>query len=338
MAWLEQASRPGTLIWKTQQWIPLTGTAKKRPDLLLYHQSADTIEPSALGVARSPRETAIMIVECKISALFTDDQLLNYDRWLAENGNGFGALVLLTHLTEAPDKFVSDDGPYQTPTRTVVRWSQLKTWLAADVDLTRPARGLANLRGELLEFLIEEGLMTDEPDLQDLAAARIYLVSGAHLRVAEFIKSVRSSVRNNLPQSKNWSWPNEPPKLWSEPDAAYGAIVDWCDLPSRTRVGWGLSLGDGFWPPMEPPMPWTDGGCIWIECGQNKVERPPGDKFKTWHFPTAPGGDGQFYIGKTIGFEHLDEPTAKFSAWLIEALGEAQGIVDTVLNTGKHAT
>ena len=333
-AWLDRASQPGNLVWKSQAWIAIAGM-QKRPDLILYHRRSEFAHVPSPGRHRaSYRETPILIVECKVSAKFGSDQLASYDKWLVQNGGSLVALVVITHSTEAPVDFrYKGRESYKARITTIRRWSELYSWLSDDLDQAFPEKDLppecALLRSELVEFLREERLMTDEPTFQDVAAARLYLNSGAHMRFVGFMTSIRNAVREKFGNLKGW--PDKPPQLWSEPSYEYGGVADWCVLHRGIQVGWGLYLGDAFWPEhMEPPVPTVDGGAVWLEF-KDKAVRPSTGDFSAWHFPVAAAAD-EFFVGKIVDLHNFrEQPTAQFSLWVVSALEESREIIDAVL-------
>jgi hypothetical protein len=95
--WIARAEKSDQFSWRTQARVIVVGADHpKRPDIVLYDDNG----------------RPLMVIECKISAGFTDgtlvtdggdrrtslDQLGWYDKWLHAASEGTAALVLLTHL------------------------------------------------------------------------------------------------------------------------------------------------------------------------------------------------------------------------------------------------
>jgi len=142
-----------------------------------------------------------------------------YDQWLAQANGSSSALVVVTHLTEPPADFESGSD-YRTGIRAVRKWSELYKWLCSDSGSWTSAPRAAVLVKELLEFMREEKLMTEEITWQDVAATRMFLVGGAHARFRNFITSVRTAVTSKFTNLKGF--PEKPPELHGDVEDVVG--------------------------------------------------------------------------------------------------------------------
>lgn len=320
--WVMLFDRPGDVTWDTQESISVDG-AEKRPDLILYQENyTGRHHDNNFTNGRRP----LLVVECKIGAPFSPRQLNFYDQWLAQASGPSSALVVVTHLTEPPTDFQSGSD-YRTEIRAVRKWSELYKWLRSDSGSWSSAAGAAVLVNELLEFMREENLMTEEITWQDVAAARMFLVGGAHARFRNFITLVRTAVTRKFTNLKGF--PEKPPELHGDVENEVGAIQDWCNFHKDLWVYWGIYLGPNFWSPnIELTPERSDAGFVYIEFKQ-RVNRPPGNEFAAWHFPSQTEMD-DFSVAKTLDLDHLETEriTVGFSQWLIASLEEAKKIIE----------
>lgn len=338
--WLDRAFATNQFAWTSQSWITTTRLlTSKRPDLILWSDKRENRDVDSFD--RENHGLPLMIIECKIGAPFTKSkdstgndaalhQLQSYDRWLGDKAGQNGALVVLTHFSDVPTDFLHKESQYETRVRTVRRWSELYKWLAKEDGQALWGPASSVLVTELLGFLREKNLMTNEPSPQDLAAARLYLVSGADARVVSSFASIRKVVQDRFGKLK--SFPEKRINLEYNPDREYGAISDHCNFHRDVWVYWGVYFGRGFWGDhIEPPPSRSDGGFIWIDFPK-KVSRFAGKKFLDWHFPGAAETD-DLAVGKMIDVDPLgDNFTAAFSEWLMKALEEAKEIIDLSKN------
>ena len=140
-----------------------------------------------------------LVIENKISAGFQEhqsyaesselptksNQLATYGTWLNRQADPSwgGALILLTHWTEAPADLLQSNSTYGCPYRSTVRWADLFGWLD---KLTSHAQeegtDWVRLSRELTEFLKEENMNSDLATGSDLAVLRIYVASADRVR------------------------------------------------------------------------------------------------------------------------------------------------------------
>jgi hypothetical protein len=320
--WLKLFDRRSTVTWETQQRISVDGT-EKRPDMILY-QNLDEKRGRNFENDRVP----LLAVECKVGAPFSARQLHHYGHWLAEAGGPATALVVITHLTEIPSDFQSSS-EYCVKIRAKRKWSELCKWLRDERNAGSwcSAANVLVLANELVEFMEEKKLMTEEPTWQDLAAARMFLISGAHARLRNFMTSVRAAVQANFKNLRGF--PEKPPEIGGDADRECGQIQDWCNFHNGIWVYWGIYLGADFWSPnIEPPIKRSDAGFLYIEF-KKRVSRPADKEFAEWHFPSMAEVD-DFSVAKMVDLDQIgaDSVTAGFSQWLIVSLEEAKRIIE----------
>jgi hypothetical protein len=166
-SWIAAYCDVQAFICETQEWI----SSEKRPDIILYQENSR--DKKTATAEPFERRRSLLIIECKIGAPFTENQLHHYDDWISQKGDRCQGLVLLTHLTNAPSDFLDRKSEYKSPARAVRRWSELYQWLDREANWSECAPEAHFLKGELLAFMKEKALMTEEPTLQDLAAARL---------------------------------------------------------------------------------------------------------------------------------------------------------------------
>jgi hypothetical protein len=216
----------------------------------------------------------ILVIENKIAAGFTthamspDDeeaentdsregQLNYYSRWLAKKYAG-AALILLTHLTDAPPDFLSkeNDKVEAEPTpvfHRICRWARVYEWLAEWRELaakhsdSKPEGTFLHLlTNEFLELLEQENMNATPIENDDLELLNAYFSQDVGKKVRDLMVSVRTLVlpllvdaygkpRGVFPQAEAWG---ETQILW-----------DWAYCHEKNLqwyVGWGLSGRHGL--------------------------------------------------------------------------------------------
>ena len=216
----------------------------------------------------------ILVIENKIGSGFTShsisqsgdedettstEELLQldfYDRWLSAKCPG-AALVLLSHLTEAPPDFLVGDGDKTDAHASAVfhhvcRWAEVYDWVSEWIESSgcvlhdKPAGVFLNvLSGEFLQFLEQKNMNVAAIKDSDLDLLSAYfsqdvwkkmrnLMVSMRLRVVPLLADPRGSPRN-VPQNEAWE---ETQILW---DWAYSyeEELEW-------YVGWGLSGKHGL--------------------------------------------------------------------------------------------
>jgi hypothetical protein len=140
------------------------------------------------------------------------------------------------------------------------------------------------------------------------------------------MSSVRRAVESAFGDLKNL--PRSLPSLESNLDYGYGAIQDWCSLHRGVNAVWGIHFERNYWSDEIEPRPERDDAAfVYIEF-KNLFPRPKGSQFLDWHFPPATAID-DFEVAKIVDLAKFsDEPTARFSSWVVEALREAKEIIE----------
>lgn len=304
------------LRWESQHtiFVPDVPTAK-RPDLVLFDVSG--------GV-----ELPILVVESKINAPCLDDQLKPYDGWLADKTRDHAPftapLVLLTHLTQPPEAFVSADG-YACKT-FVSRWPKVYEWLSANLAEGSWPVGCAVLAEELLGFLKEKDLMTENPTLKDFAAARLYLSGGSGSRVAWAVNGARQVVAKKF--SNLSGLPRDAPRTTSWEKS--GWVYDYGEFPDGHHVEWGTFFLDeddlADWAGYEPKVTFLEGAYVLVQLSQI-VKRPPSG-FSDWYFPNELNEKGLFDVFCLAPFGSFKGAFADlFPRWAADRLEEGKQLI-----------
>jgi hypothetical protein len=156
-----------------------------------------------LDFALSLNGRPFIVIESKVGSGASREQLIVYDRWLAEQ-NPSGALVFLTHTTEPPIEFM---GPelYKINLRSVCRWYDVYRWLKMIVDNPATIDPVASfLSDQLRVFLREKEMAFDDPGALDIAAALIYY-SIADGKLRNSFTQFRNLVQKTLPKAGGFS-------------------------------------------------------------------------------------------------------------------------------------
>jgi hypothetical protein len=308
--------------------IPLGQGIHKRPDIVLFQG-----------------DKPVLVIECKIGAGFTGleeeaesglirwvGQLEHYDRWLSTHGSTDAALVLLTHLSEPPQDFQSGDG-FSIRTRAVRKWANLYCFLADSERRSwwnRGRSGLDAIVADFLELLEEYELMSEDPSLNDFAAARLLTTRGAYGRVLSCLRHASNRIRPILKDRGCSSFPKGYAYIWSDGDD--GFITDQADTQSGVQLVWGLWFGmpgsKFFGDGLEPPLRQHEGIVFYITLSKSLEQSTP-SQFPGWHFPAGGSTDGTFVVKPrplSEFFEDSDATTA-MALWLEKAANEALQIV-----------
>ncbi|WP_156898238.1 hypothetical protein [Methylocapsa acidiphila] len=207
----------GQINAKTQVCIDVVGSFK-RPDMIVYLDN----QP-------------LVLFEVKVNAAFQEhkvegpeverlhradnnealiqSQLKTYSDWMSSqcSGDWPGAVVLLTHGTQAPDGF-EDDGRERNSVIGVTRtWAHVGGWLASNLNLNRSEMTYCALASDFNLFLEEQGLMTDFMTSRDLAATALFMSSYRALMYT--FSTAISAIASKYPKSRggnlHWEfWPD----------------------------------------------------------------------------------------------------------------------------------
>jgi hypothetical protein len=320
-AWFDSIEKPENLHWKTQVRVSDGMATDKRPDMVLYDN-----------------ERPIMVVECKVGAGFTGGeerdlhgrrywigQLERYDRWLNGLGAPQTALVLLTHLSEAPENFSKGNG-FHTPVRAVQRWSALYKLLTERNGSTRWAQGegLEIYVADFCALLMEHELMYEDPSMSDFAAARLFATRGAQTRIFECMHEARKQIRPLLDRY------GKMPKSGAvfEPDGEDGLIIDYVEPANGPSIVWGFWFGmpgSKVWgQALEPPLAQHEGAIVYVEF-EKVVRRPSGGNFQEWRFPAfvGAGPSDVLKIQPFSSFFEAEDARNAIVTWMKAAVIEA---------------
>jgi hypothetical protein len=253
----ERLTNAKTLQWKTQHAFYFAGSR------------------GCLDLCLLADREIILVIENKVAARFTAhlisrdadevgnnegreelSQLEYYGKWLSARHPG-AALILLTHLTDAPSTFFSEESseavaPTASVFHRVCRWATVYEWLGRWREVTATHFGskpqgvfLNLLTNEFLEFLEQNNMNATAIKNDDLDLLNAYFSQDVWKKVRDLMASARALVMplladaygepRSVPETEAWE---QTQILW---DWAYchEEELEW-------YVGWGLSSGRGL--------------------------------------------------------------------------------------------
>ena len=257
------------------------------------------------------------------------DQVEEYRRWMSEQANRHdmpeSLLFLVTVLLDREDRNRPGSGALCHVVQTT--WKAIADCLqniAPSVDND----GIGLLCQHYVEYLKMEGVLDDELNSLDLAAAEMFLSRGAYQRIRNAFTKFRTMAKDVLPM--NWGgYPRSLPYLRSEIE--YASLEDYSKSPNGTLVNWGMFWADtptAYWEgeKFDPMLTLRSGVfiSIYTENGLDHSEKLTSQK-PGWHISQS---KGYKYI---VAVEPIrsNEPglEALSSEWLEQRLPEAATIV-----------
>jgi hypothetical protein len=297
----------GRLEWRTEEAMPVQSHKPRYPDICLYVDGLP-----------------LMVIENKITARFTTEQLQTYGQWLAAEVNGGGAaLVLLTHATAPPTTFLEDESErqYGVALRSVCSWLEIWEWLGKISDLLRKDPIGDPLARELLRefysFLGEQHM--NGITKRDIAVLQTTLRGGVVHKVKPFFDMVREELKSRVPlRSSNYHFERvNDADLWDAPTGY--AVYDWCYLKPKKQwyLGWGLtgSATDFFGTPHHD----SDGLLAFVYIGAGSAKRTPLNGISTKYKQLLGGSKWIFFDDGSLAKEKQAAELAKDSAGFTQA-------------------
>lgn len=166
--WRALIAGVGAVAMKTQYQIP-----NGRLDIvvLLDEQPSFVIENKiAAPIAKRSNDT---------------DQLTAYGNWLKKTADASGrklaVLCLLTHVTQPPETFTDNHKELYGANPRVVTWSQIAHELRAIAAEGRLPLDVCTIAREFHQFLLEQNMTSEFANLEDFAAAIVYVRSGSRI-------------------------------------------------------------------------------------------------------------------------------------------------------------
>jgi hypothetical protein len=191
------------LKWTAQESI----SRRDRCDIILKDEQGPLLIIEAkIGSGYSRAGNSVSSSNEDRRHLKTDHQLARYGKRLAQNCKTRewpGALVLLTHLTEPPEDFISRaEDKYHVRFTSVCRWSHVVLWLKKlsrkiSDSTSKPAHFLAS---ELAEFLEDKHMKSETVTLENLVAAENFVTNGHAAKIAESFSEIRAKLKPALKQ------------------------------------------------------------------------------------------------------------------------------------------
>lgn len=175
-------------------------------------------------------------------------QLATYSQWIGSqcNGNWPGAVVLLTHATQAPEGFNDDGNAGKSIIGSTRTWRDVGTWLTDNLDMTLSETTHCALARDFTHFLKGHGLMSDFVSSRDLAATALFIP--AYRALNHTFDTVLSAVVSKYPKSKGGKVKLE---FWSNGECFCG----WYYLNNALNpVGAKFWLGVGICFPHQNPL------------------------------------------------------------------------------------
>ena len=276
------------------------------------------------------------IIENKLAAPFTNNQLADYDKFLIEQQPNTEqqdtlpapnpALILITQYTGPPEGFLESSGDYGTGVRSVAYWWQIADWidqrLAQQDSVGSEWRHIAY---QLRELMVEWRMTVKDLSLDDLAALRLFLASGTKYRVESAFSEIRRHF--NLGHQNPYRFKNNYPK-WEKD---YPVYLDWIEgNQGDFSFGWGVVFESEQQPyfadPIEPAVPKQDVACCYLSVKSDFSNDDIG-KHKGWHVPQSLDEkwiyrcrDMRELVSSPNGF------TASMADWVDESLKQAKEI------------
>ena len=150
-----------------------------------YRPKGESIIPDLVGTVHG---SIVLVVEVKIAAEFTPNQLKRYGDWLTRTGTP-ASLVLLTDKRDAPDDFEG----------RVVRWQtvyQELQFLDCGISVKKQVNDFSS-------FLRQENLGVDMPTKTDFERLENYIAESTPNRIQQFMDDVRNSLLGVTEPYKN---------------------------------------------------------------------------------------------------------------------------------------
>jgi hypothetical protein len=209
----------------------------------------------------------ILAVENKIAARFTTHrveentvttdvpQLLVYDKWLSTKFPS-AALVLLTHIREAPAGFMGDvaalgnQSPYKVKVRNTCRWLAVSSWFSQwhQAKSTSQSDEFVELRllvREFLKFLEGINMSLKELETADLHTLTRFLEQDIFKTLQQVMESGRNVADHLIPRVAKQPTPIPYPGAWKQTQILW----DWAycyEKKLRWYIGWGFAGKNGL--------------------------------------------------------------------------------------------
>jgi len=328
------------LRWETQQ--STTSGTRGIADMVLFANDTpvlvveNKIGSSVRAHADWEAEESEAAERTDVEELATANQLATYGRWLAGSraSEWPGALALLTHTTAAPDGFLDPrEGLYGVPIRRVVNWHDVCAYLRK-LAAGGGTEAWCVLSAELVGFLVHNGLGADVINMNDLAAAQVFLPSAS--RFEETFRRVYAGLETIRRDIFIRSAYNAPAY-----DAERGMIWDFCYFQPRitgNRPKWYFGWGIRF-PASSDPLRAAAGDLplqphLFCEIGDDDgdVAEPAQTSGWLWR-------DGRAFRAKPV-HEVSPEPSAfatEFASWVLENLRSAQDLLPQIVSSAATA-
>ena len=248
---------------------------ERQPETRLTWSAQQNLEGAGrCDIVLNDEKGPLLIIEAKIGAGYSESrgpsssseedkgfrikdrhQLVRYGQWLSENcktPEWRGALVLLTHFTEPPDDFISnEEEKYHVEFTSVCRWSRVFLWLKklGQKNSKSNSQSAYFLANQLEKFLEEKNMNSATITIENLEAAKPFVIGEHAERIAASFIAIRERLKPALKKlTKSEKLQNGNAHYFG----LQGIIRDYCSFKSASHLGgwcveWGLSWPESYW-------------------------------------------------------------------------------------------
>lgn len=178
----------------------------------------------------------LIVIENKLDADYTDEQLPAYGKWLSQEQEGGSnhALILLTRWRPSPDDFLNREGEsYGNGFRSVYKWSALHRWLKNELPRIGGSQECIFLANEFVQFL-EDEKMSNALSMADLALAQL------SVRPLRIIQDLVGEIDFPDRQTRN-RFGNQRHKEFERPTVRWSFWIE-SNVENKWWTAWGLAL------------------------------------------------------------------------------------------------
>lgn len=237
-AWASNcANVVGEAVWRSQHPISWEGTTKY-PDLMYFYGGKPLVLVEVKIWAQFTQRTTLN----QENETLTFGQLQDYGNWL-NSVNPSGAMILLSHGTQAPRDFLAADSIYGIPNRNIASWQRVYNWLG---EVLKCSNAVPCITSDFMAFLREMNMAHDPPKHSDFSVFELF-VNGPGLRIGNSFSYTRQALQERFPQGVSWG--AEVKALGEYQyriDYERKVVWSWAVLADDeySYVGWGLIFPD----------------------------------------------------------------------------------------------
>ena len=351
---------------------------ERQPETRLTWSAQQNLEGAGrCDIVLNDEKGPLLIIEAKIRAGYSEShsrsssseedkgfrikdrhQLVRYGQWLSEKcktPEWRGALVLLTHFTEPPDDFISnEEEKYHVEFTSVCRWSRVFLWLKklGQKNSKSNSQSVYFLANQLEKFLEEDNMNSETITIENLDAAKPFVIGEHAERIAASFSAIRGRLKPALKKlTEKRTIVDKTEERFSLP----GSICDYCFFKSSGHlrdwcVEWGLC-----W----PESPWAidlrkhghsiPGEVLWYiavyDGGDNvdvqkntkdlsQLERDLPNSWKIWKHDVDSGLFTVRGVSELLGDGNID----KVAEWMVREIQNIRPVVTELTRRRAAAT